>query len=79
MSDTLKLGEIITGDAARDCIHIAIAPVVASEELVAAQDVGFLPDGTVGPCDSPIGVVDPFLPRGVDRGERFWVFLYPWS
>jgi hypothetical protein len=32
-----------------------------------------------GPCDQPIGVVDPFLVKPVEPGQRFWLFLYPGS
>lgn len=79
MSDTqTKLGQIIEGDQMRDAIHIAVAPVTAAMDLKSGQHVGFLEGQTVGgPCKKPIGIVDPFLPRGVQRGERFWLFLYP--
>lgn len=74
-----KLGELISGDAARDAIHIAVAPVVANEKLSPGQDIGFVGDDSlrVGACDSPIGIVDPFLKRQVFPEQKFWMFLYP--
>ena len=74
------LGKLIEDPvAARDAIHIAIAPVTASEDLTAGQDVGFVNCGEVGPSPNPIGIVDPFLKTSVGRGERFYLFLYPKS
>lgn len=77
--ETLKLGEIIEpGEAvARDCIHVAVAPVVAGQLLSPGERVGFLDDGRVGICGNNIGIADPFLADDVQPGERFWIFLYP--
>lgn len=82
MADTIKsLGSIIKDqDAAKDAIHIAIAPVVAAITLGVGEHVGFI-DGS---CEKVsiraavhIGIVDPFLRTSVMAGERFWLFLYP--
>lgn len=76
----IGLGKIITGNANRDAIHIAIAPVVASCRLVPSQNIGFIESGNqriVGSCDNPIGIVDPFLNSLIFRGQKFWMFLYP--
>lgn len=49
--DDLQLGQIITetryneGGVHRDAVHIAVAPVVASERLAPGQDIGFVGDG----------------------------------
>lgn len=77
MSD-LKLGQIIVGEASRDAIHIAVAPVVAYERLTPGSHVGFINGkaGLVG-SDNTIGIVDPFLKAAVKPGETFWLFLYP--
>lgn len=76
MSDA-RLGELLDATAQRDAIHIAIAPVVASQHLEPGEHVGFMPDGRVGMrADKHIGIVDPFLPHGVDEGERFYLCLY---
>jgi hypothetical protein len=76
-----RLGQLIEdGDRRRDAIHIAVAPVTAAVRLVPGQHVGLVQAGNlelVGPCDSNIGVVDPFLAEVVEPGQRFWLFLYP--
>ncbi len=81
--DDLKLGRLITSlHQQRDAIHIAVAPVVASEVLKPGERIGFLQDGTVGlgNSDRPsIGIVDPYLDRSVTEGQRFWMFLMPGS
>ncbi len=77
MSD-LNLGNIISGPAARDAIHIAVAPVRANALLPPGIHVGLVNEDTA--CCSAavkIGVVDPFLTSPVRRGQRFWLFLYP--
>lgn len=74
--DNLKIGSIIEGTQSRDAIHIAVAPVTASERLAPGQHVGFIGE-TVGAAKQMIGVVDPFLQGAVMKGERFWLFLYP--
>lgn len=71
------LGKIIEGEAQRDAIHVAVAPVVAGHELGPGDHVGILDGGTAGGCPNPIGIVDPFLHKGVRPGQKFWLFLYP--
>ena len=80
----ITLGKIIEGDASRDAIHIAIAPVVASCRLAPGQDIGFSEEGNNELVDcmnvpgfKPIGIVDPFLKGMVCEEQRFWMFLYP--
>lgn len=76
-TDALEtLGSIITEREARDAIHIAVEPAVAVSMLVPGQHVGFVDNG-VGPCASPVGIVDPFLTGSVMPGERFWLLVYP--
>ena len=86
MSDELikKLGKVIEGDAFRDAVHIAVAPVVAAEKLWPGQQIGMtavtIADGTTSTAATsaqPIGIVDPFLPHPVDVGTRFWMWLTP--
>ena len=73
------LGKLIDTTAQRDAIHIAIAPVVATERLAPGQHIGFAEPGSVekvhgvGPY---IGIVDPFLKGAVMPGERFYMCLY---
>jgi hypothetical protein len=80
----VKLGQIITGDSHRDAIHIAIAPVIAGEDIYPGSEVG-LKYGTkdvVVVKDSvyglkPVGIVDPFLKHYVKKGEKCYVCLFP--
>lgn len=64
----------------RDAIHIATAAVFATEDLNPGDHVGFVTkdNDKMGRSEiAPLGIVDPFLPKPVKKGERFWVFLYP--
>ena len=72
-----NLGRLIDGDARRDAVHIAVAPVTAGQELRPGERVGFLADGRVGAVGETIGIIDPFLTASVREGERCWLFLYP--
>lgn len=82
MSETqTSLGKLITSpDQPRDAIHIAVAPVTATQKLSPGQPIGFVTDGdteNVATSVRPIGIVDPFLSKMVFEGQRFWMFLYP--
>lgn len=64
----------------RDAIHIATAAVFADEDLNPGDHIGFTTkaNDVMGRSEiAPLGIVDPFLPKPVKKGERFWVFLYP--
>lgn len=72
------IGKLLGEDAGRDAIHIAVAPLVAACQVHVGEHVGLTADGRMEPVAvSPIGIVDPFLERDVERGERAFVFLYP--
>ena len=76
-TDALEtLGSIIGPGQGRDAIHLAVEPVVAAEDLVPGEHVGFI-DGGVGCSDTPLGIVDPFLALGPRKGEYFWLVVYP--
>lgn len=86
MSHTIPLGQLATPDACRDAIHLAIAPVIAAERLKPGESVTILQTAslkmaliTVEACapGEGVGIVDPFLKRGVKANERFYVLLYP--
>jgi hypothetical protein len=79
MADTTIVGVTLDGPKERDAIHIAVASVVAAERLYPGQHIGLADSDreTVVGSGPHIGIVDPFLPRYVDAGERFWMFLYP--
>lgn len=75
-----KIGKLILdGLGERDAIHVAIAPVTASETLRPGQQIGFLKDSIdlVGDVENCIGIVDPFLTLPVAKGQRFFMLLYP--
>lgn len=78
MHADLKLGELIQGEQNRDCIHIAVAPVVAGEKLLVGQRVGLNAAGEAVSGGFPrVGIVDPFLTEAVPKGAKFWLFLLP--
>jgi hypothetical protein len=67
------LGTYILGDEARDAIHLAVVPIVATEKVYPGQHL--TADGkTVG---ETVGICDPFLPGPVNIGQGFWLVLYP--
>lgn len=76
-----KFGELIEGDMPpRDAIHVAAAPVTASETLSPGEHITFIQADCelVGRSKvAAIGIVDPFLQAPVKKGQRFWMFLYP--
>ena len=81
MDEGPKLGrKIEDGERCRDAIHVAVAPVTAQVQLKPGEHVGLVDSDNselVGPCDSNIGIVDPFLNSDIEPGDRFWLFLYP--
>lgn len=86
--ENLGIGKIITTQQKRDAIHVAIAPVVAAQNLRQGQHVTLFGgkaaiQGTkVGyktVTTENIGIVDPFLLGPIRAGEPFWLFLYPGS
>lgn len=78
----VKLGQLITGTEGRDAIHIAIAPVEATEWLEPGDRIT-LEEGSrtlvheARVDEEPVGIVDPFLRKVVQPGERFYMFLFP--
>lgn len=78
MSDP-KVGNIIEGNAHRDAIHVAIAPVIAGQVIQPGEHIGFNRSHTkVFPgANKLIGIADPFLKERIEIGDTFWIFLYP--
>ena len=76
MSDVL-LGTIPDRGEARDAIHVAIIPMVASEMLRPGQRVGVISKGVAGPTVKTLGIVDPYLLDVVPKGSAFWMCLLP--
>lgn len=76
-TDALEtLGNIIDDNARRDAIHLAVEPAIAAHTLRPGEDVGFI-GGDAGVCENPVGIVDPFLKTLVQKGQRFWLVVYP--
>lgn len=76
------IGTIHQGSYERDAIHVAVIPVVANETLKPGQHIGFCEGGYQVTATPPapyklIGIVDPFLPKEIEEGQRFWMVLYP--
>jgi hypothetical protein len=81
MENVPKLGRLIGGDnVQRDAVHIAVAPVIAGENLKPGTRIGFtgLEAFVVSQkAKKQIGIVDPYLLHNVVKGERFYMFLFP--
>ena len=79
--NTISVGRKITLPAFRDAIHIAVTPIEAAEWLAPGQSVRIAESGkaVAAPRGGGCGVVDPFLPEHVTIGERFWLFMNPYS
>lgn len=76
------MGMILTDDVGgRDAVHVAVISAEAGQKLAPGHHVGKKSsDGdklVVGVVDEPIGIVDPFLEEMVQKGQRFWLYLYP--
>lgn len=80
MSEQPKLGQLIFNEhEQRDAIHIAIAPVIASERLHAGERINFVPGSKTHVHATPdaIGIVDPFLSHAIEPEQRFFMCLFP--
>ena len=75
-----KLGELVTGPAGRDAVHVAVMSVEAGERLAPRTPVLVgVQDGKAYEWDwvGSVGIVDPFLGNAVEKGQRFWLCLWP--
>jgi len=81
MDKVPKLGRVIEGDEPRDAVHIAVAPVIAAESLKPGTRIGFVDADqsyTVSKkAKLHVGIVDPFLINQVEKGDKFYMFLFP--
>lgn len=81
--EVATMGEILTNDVGgRDAVHVAVISVVAGEMLVPGDHVGFKKsaigeDKPVYAIADRVGIVDPYLKKDVQKGQRFWLYLYP--
>lgn len=77
-TDALEtLGTIITPDEKRDAIHLAVIPMQAPHALCPGDHVDA--QGHLAlPTDSrAVGIVDPFLTSAIEKGQWFWLVIYP--
>lgn len=82
MSGDIGIGRLIDGLRERDAIHVAVAPVTATERLYPGQPLAFTGDDRKSvKAGEPgrVGIVDPFLLGPVYPGQSFWMFLSPGS
>jgi hypothetical protein len=78
MREDVKLGTLIDGHAFRDAVHIAVVPMIAAERLKPGQHVGIISAGRIaGGAIAKIGVVDPFLKRVLEAGQKCYLCLFP--
>lgn len=79
-TDALETLGTIIEDGGRDAIHLAVEPVIAGETLKPGQDIGIV-DGKAfhsgGKSNKWLGIVDPFINRRIEPGEKFWLVVYP--
>lgn len=73
-----ELGKLCDNTARRDCVHIAVAPVMAAEEMNPGDRIGIDPvSGQATFNSEPVGIVDPYLTKTVQTGQWFWLCLLP--
>lgn len=82
--ETLRsIGKLVEGAPLRDAVHIAVIPLMNAggrlhpgEYVIRGKEEGTAL-GTHRLDWAAVGVVDPFLQKPVETGERFWAFLRP--
>jgi len=76
-----KLGQLANeGDPDRDAVHVAVLRGTARVRVDPGQVVFFDEEGhMVWGDEQPAGsgIVDPFLQKIVEIGEKFWILLSP--
>lgn len=83
MDAVATMGGLLPAEAwGRDAVHVAVFSAYSTEPLKPGQRVAILneeggKDMRVRSDGTHVGIVDPFLSAVVERGERFWVYLYP--
>jgi hypothetical protein len=62
--EQVKVGQILTGPAGRDAIHVPVIPMVATRVMQPGERTAN-------------GCVDPFLDKPVQPGERYYLWVRP--
>ena len=76
---TPELGQEANPHDQKDAIHIAVLPVICPVTSLRPGEhvtIEGMPTGGPG-AQEGVGIVDPFLRHRIDRGDRFWILLYP--
>lgn len=61
----------------RDAIHLAVEQVEAGVKLKPGDHIGLKGGKAVKNNVKLLGIVDPFINRNIEEGEKFWLVLYP--
>lgn len=77
-----SLGTIHTREEHRDAIHLGVEPVEAGEDIAIGANIGIGTDGKAYSTDfrsdiKAVGIADPFLTERIEKGEKFWLVVYP--
>jgi hypothetical protein len=75
-TDALETLGTIFEHGERDAIHLAVEPVIAGQILSPGQDIG-VEAGVAYARGKFLGIVDPFLKERVEKGQQFWLVVYP--
>ena len=76
MKNSPTIGKLIDKTECRDAIHIAIAPMIAGDDLKPGEHVGLVTNDKASPyIEEKIGIADSFLTKSVTEGQRFWLFF----
>ena len=76
------LGTIHKREEHRDAIHLGVEPVIAGEDIAVGANIGIGKDGFAYATDyrndiKAVGIADPFLANRIEKGESFWLVVYP--
>lgn len=61
----------------RDAIHLAVEQVEAGVKLKAGDHIGLKDGKAVKKGVKLLGIVDPFINDVIEKGDKFWLVLYP--
>lgn len=75
------IGYLVGHHGVRDAIHCPIISVIAKVPMAPGEPLRILETGHAERCDIylSVGIVDPWLKRPVETGDRFWAWIRPGS